>query len=53
MDRRRFLLNASGSVAGGLLLAAWIVATTVVNIRERGRGVRGGVGAQLARQPRS
>ena len=37
----------------GLLLAVWIVATTVVNVRERGRGVRGGVVAQLARQPRS
>jgi len=40
-------------VSFGLLLAAWIVTTTVVNIRERGRGVRGGIGAQLARQPRS
>jgi cytochrome c-type biogenesis protein CcmF len=40
-------------VSFGLLLAAWIVATTVVNIRERGRGVRGGILAQLARQPRS
>ena len=40
-------------VSFGLLLAAWIVATSVVNVRERGRGVRGGVGAQLARQPRS
>jgi len=40
-------------VSFGLLLAAWIVATTVVNVRERGRGVRGGIVAQLARQPRS
>jgi cytochrome c-type biogenesis protein CcmF len=40
-------------VSFGLLLAAWIVATTVVNVRERGRGVRGGVLAQLARQPKS
>ncbi len=40
-------------VSFGLLLAAWIVATTVVNVRERGRGVRGGILAQLARQPKS
>jgi cytochrome c-type biogenesis protein CcmF len=40
-------------VSFGLLLAAWIVTTTVVNVRERGRGVRGGIFAQLARQPRS
>jgi len=40
-------------VSFGLLLAAWIVTTTVVNIRERGRGVRGGIVAQLARQPNS
>jgi cytochrome c-type biogenesis protein CcmF len=40
-------------VSFGLLLAAWIVTTTVVNVRERSRGVRGGVLAQLARQPRS
>jgi cytochrome c-type biogenesis protein CcmF len=40
-------------VSFGLLLAAWIVTTTVVNVRERGRGVRGGIVAQLARQPRS
>jgi cytochrome c-type biogenesis protein CcmF len=40
-------------VSFGLLLAAWIVATTVVNVRERSRGVRGGIVAQLARQPRS
>ena len=40
-------------VSFGLLLAFWIVASTIVNLRERGRGVRGGVLAQLARQPRS
>jgi cytochrome c-type biogenesis protein CcmF len=40
-------------VSFGLLLAAWIVTTTVVNVRERGHGVRGGIVAQLARQPRS
>ena len=40
-------------VSFGLLLAAWIVATTVVNVRERSRGVRGGIVAQLRRQPRS
>jgi len=40
-------------VSFGLLLAAWIIASTVVNVRERGRGVRGGIIAQLARQPRS
>jgi len=40
-------------VSFGLLLAAWIVTTTVVNLRERGRGVRGGVIAHFARQPRS
>jgi cytochrome c-type biogenesis protein CcmF len=45
--------NWKPMVSFGLLLAAWIVTTTVVNIRERGRGVRGGIVAQLARQPRS
>jgi cytochrome c-type biogenesis protein CcmF len=40
-------------VSFGLLLAAWIVTTTFVNVWERGRGVRGGVIAQLARQPKS
>jgi cytochrome c-type biogenesis protein CcmF len=40
-------------VSFGLLLALWIVATTVVNVRERSRGVRGSVFAQIARQPRS
>jgi cytochrome c-type biogenesis protein CcmF len=42
----------SPMVSFGLLLAFWIVASTIVNLRERGRGVRGGVAAQLARQPR-
>ncbi|MBK9703765.1 MAG: heme lyase CcmF/NrfE family subunit [Betaproteobacteria bacterium] len=37
----------------GLLLAFWIVATTVVNVLDRLRGVRSGVLAQLSRQPRS
>src|SRR5215470_14415768 len=40
-------------ISFGLLLAFWIVASTVVNLLERGRGVRGGVLVQLARQPRS
>jgi cytochrome c-type biogenesis protein CcmF len=40
-------------VSFGLLLAFWIVASTVVNLLERGRGVRGGVLVQLTRQPRS
>jgi len=40
-------------VSFGLLLAAWIVTTTVVNVRERSRGARGGIVAQLARQPKS
>jgi cytochrome c-type biogenesis protein CcmF len=40
-------------VSFGWLLATWIVAATAVNVRERGRGVRGGVIAHLARQPRS
>ncbi len=40
-------------VSFGLLLAAWIVASTFVNVRERSRGVRGGIIAQLARQPSS
>jgi len=40
-------------VSFGLLLAFWIVASTVVNLLERGRGVRGGILVQLARQPRS
>jgi len=43
----------SVGVAFGLLLAAWIAASTVVNIRERGRGVRGGAVAHWRRQPRS
>ncbi|HET7033602.1 MAG TPA: heme lyase CcmF/NrfE family subunit, partial [Casimicrobiaceae bacterium] len=40
-------------VSFGLLLAFWIVASTAVNLLERGRGVRGGAVTQLARQPRS
>jgi cytochrome c-type biogenesis protein CcmF len=39
-------------VAFGLLLAFWIIASTIANLRSRGQGVRGGVFAQLARQPR-
>ncbi|GIK88178.1 MAG: c-type cytochrome biogenesis protein CcmF [Betaproteobacteria bacterium] len=38
--------------AFGLLLALWIVATTVVNVRERIAGAQGGALARLARQPR-
>jgi len=41
------------TVSFGLLLAAWIVTSTIVNIRERSRGARGGIRAQLGRQPRS
>jgi len=37
----------------GLLLAFWIVASAVVAVLDRLRGVRSGVLAQLARQPRS
>jgi len=37
----------------GLLLPAWIVTTTFVNVMERSRGVKSGVVAYLARQPRS
>jgi cytochrome c-type biogenesis protein CcmF len=40
-------------VSFGLLLAFWVIASTVVSIRERVRNVRSGVLAQLARQPRS
>jgi cytochrome c-type biogenesis protein CcmF len=39
-------------VAFGLLLAMWIVTSTVVVVRERVRGVRSGAWAQLSRQPR-
>ena len=39
-------------VSFGLFLALWIVSTTVINVRERMRGLRTGVFAQLARQPR-
>jgi cytochrome c-type biogenesis protein CcmF len=37
----------------GLLLPAWIVTTTIVNVMERSRGVHGGVVTYLVRQPRS
>jgi cytochrome c-type biogenesis protein CcmF len=40
-------------VSFGLLLALWIVAATVVNVKERIGFVRSGIVAQLARQPRS
>jgi len=40
-------------VSFGLLLAFWIVASTVVNIRERTRGMTGGIIARIRRQPRS
>jgi cytochrome c-type biogenesis protein CcmF len=40
-------------VSFGLLLAFWVFAATFVSIRERVRGARDGVFAQLARQPRS
>jgi cytochrome c-type biogenesis protein CcmF len=43
----------TAGVSFGLLLAFWIVASTVVNVLERGRGVRGGILVQLARQPRN
>jgi cytochrome c-type biogenesis protein CcmF len=39
-------------VSFGLLLSLWIVTSTVVNVRERVRGVRAGFFGQLARQPR-
>jgi cytochrome c-type biogenesis protein CcmF len=39
-------------VSFGLLLALWIVATTVVNVKERVRNLRGGWLARLASQPR-
>jgi cytochrome c-type biogenesis protein CcmF len=39
-------------VAFGLLLALWIVASTVVVVRDRLRGIRGGAWTRLARQPR-
>ncbi|MEO5702067.1 MAG: heme lyase CcmF/NrfE family subunit [Casimicrobiaceae bacterium] len=39
-------------VSLGLFLSLWIVATTVIGVRERLRGVRSGMLAQLARQPR-
>ncbi len=40
-------------VAFGLALAFWIVAATIVSIRDRMSGPRSGSGAQLRRQPRS
>ena len=42
----------SPMVAFGLLLALWIVTTTVVNLRERIAGAQGGAMARLAKQPR-
>ena len=39
-------------VSFGVLLAMWIVTTTVVNVRERIHGVRSGILGRLARQPR-
>jgi len=39
-------------VALGLLLALWIVASTVVNLRERVAGAQGGALGRLAKQPR-
>ena len=39
-------------VSFGLLLSLWIVASTVVVVRDRVRGLRSGALAQLARQPR-
>jgi cytochrome c-type biogenesis protein CcmF len=39
-------------VSFGLLLSLWIVASTVVVVRDRVRGIRSGVLVQLARQPR-
>jgi cytochrome c-type biogenesis protein CcmF len=43
----------TSGAAFGLLLASWIVATTIVHVRERSRGVRGGLWQQLTRQPKS
>jgi cytochrome c-type biogenesis protein CcmF len=37
----------------GLLLAFWVVAATLVSVRERVRNRQGGIWSQLARQPRS
>jgi cytochrome c-type biogenesis protein CcmF len=42
----------SPMVAFGLLLALWIVTTSVVNVRERIAGAQGGAMARLAKQPR-
>jgi cytochrome c-type biogenesis protein CcmF len=41
------------TVSFGLLLGFWVFAATFVSIRERVRGARDGIFAQLARQPRS
>ena len=40
-------------VSGGLLLAFWIVASAVVNVREHIRNVRGSLLTRLASQPRA
>ena len=40
-------------VSFGLLLATWVVAATVVGVRERIRHARGGLFARLASQPRA
>jgi cytochrome c-type biogenesis protein CcmF len=42
----------SPGVAFGLLLALWIVTTTVVNLRDRMRTAQGGAWQRLSRQPR-
>jgi cytochrome c-type biogenesis protein CcmF len=39
-------------VSFGCLLALWLVASTVVNVKERIRNLRGGLAARLASQPR-
>jgi cytochrome c-type biogenesis protein CcmF len=39
-------------VSFGLLLALWLVAATVVNVKERIRNLHGGLAARLASQPR-
>ncbi len=44
----RFSIGA----AFGLLLALWIVSTTIVQLRERVRSAQGGVWQRLSRQPR-
>jgi cytochrome c-type biogenesis protein CcmF len=42
----------SVGAAFGLLLALWIAATTIVQLRERVRGAQGGPWQRLSRQPR-